>query len=200
MPRRIIGGSQGGHTALLVVKDVQGMSQEVLNIILAGIAAFTGVVGIWLSIQHHRQRTKEREEDHRLAEEQLKLAQEQAELRPNLAVSFREVIFHYRPPNPGSEYVQAGIVFDIANNGRSAAHNVRCEIRLDEQRLVLDDTHGPNQIFFEPHIGPLSGRVYQRNVAIHAYGLTKAHYRCVCDEVGETEGQIEFEVPEKEQT
>lgn len=82
-----------------------------------------------------------------VSRKQLRLAQEQAELRPQLVVSFREVAFHYHPPDPGSEYVQVAIVFDIANNGRSAAHNVTCKFRLEEQHLVPDDMHGPNRDF-----------------------------------------------------
>jgi hypothetical protein len=68
----------------------------------------------------------------RVSNMQLSLAQEEATLRPRLVISFREVVFHYRPPNPGSQHVQAEIVFIIANKGRSAAHNVRCKIRLDK--------------------------------------------------------------------
>jgi hypothetical protein len=63
------------------------VSQATLNTILAGIAAFTGVVGIWLSIRHNRERAREREEDRQLSEEQLRLAQEQAARLPSLEVS-----------------------------------------------------------------------------------------------------------------
>lgn len=54
------------------------MSQETLNIILAGIAALTGLVGIWLTVRYNRQQTRERKEDRQLAEHQLELAREQA--------------------------------------------------------------------------------------------------------------------------
>ena len=135
----------------------------------------------------------------RVSKNQLRLAQEEAELRPQVAVSFNEVVFHYRPPNPGSQYVQVAIVFDIANNGRSATHNVHCEIRLDEEHLELDDMHGENRAFNAPYMGPKSTNPYSINAGIRSYGPTRAHYRCVCDEVGETEGVIEFEVPERNQ-
>jgi hypothetical protein len=133
----------------------------------------------------------------RVSRKQLKLAQEEAELRPDLEVSFNDVLFHHRPPNPGSRYVQAAIRFYISNNGRSAAHNVHCEIRLDEERLELDDMHGPNRDYSAPYMGPKSTKAYAKNVGIRVYGPTEAHYRCVCDEVGDIEGAIEFEVPEK---
>jgi hypothetical protein len=125
----------------------------------------------------------------------LRFAEEEATLRPRIDVSFRKVAFHYRPDNPGSKYVQAAIGFNIANSGRSAAHNVRCEVRLDEQHLVPDDLHGVNHDFFREYMGLKSTDAHHVNVGIRSYGPTKAHYRCVCDEVGEIEGDIEFEVP-----
>jgi sensor domain CHASE-containing protein len=63
------------------------VSHETLNTILAGIAALTGVVVVWLTIRYNRQRRREREEDRQLVEEQLELARDQAEMRPNLRVS-----------------------------------------------------------------------------------------------------------------
>jgi hypothetical protein len=133
----------------------------------------------------------------RVSKTQLRLAQEEAELRPQIVVSFNKVQFHPRPPDPGSRYVQAAIGFDISNNGRSAAHNVHCEIRLDEERLELDDLHGPNHDYSAPYMTPKSTKAYSKKVGILVYGPTEAHYRCVCDEVGDIEGVIEFEVPEK---
>lgn len=62
------------------------MSQETLNILLSGVAALTGVAAVCLSIWHNRQRSREREEDRRLVEEQLTLAREQSEMRPLLRV------------------------------------------------------------------------------------------------------------------
>jgi hypothetical protein len=71
-----------------------------------------------------------------VSRKQLRLAREQATLRPKIVASFKAVEFHpplnilLPPPDP-----QAAIVFDLANNGRSAAHNVRCEFRFEEQHL-----------------------------------------------------------------
>lgn len=69
------------------------MSQEILNTILSGLAAFGGIaatlvggVTIWLAIRHNRQRRRERQEDRRLAEEQLALARQEALRHPDLKV------------------------------------------------------------------------------------------------------------------
>lgn len=69
------------------------MNQDTLNIILSAIAAFggiaaatAGVATIWLAIRHNRQRRAEREEDRRLAQEQLGLAREEALRHPRLEV------------------------------------------------------------------------------------------------------------------
>lgn len=69
-----------------VVECVRRVSQDTVNTILAGIAAFTGVAGILLSILYNRQQTRERVKDRLLAEDQLGLARDQAEMRPNLRV------------------------------------------------------------------------------------------------------------------
>jgi len=132
-----------------------------------------------------------------MSRKQLRLAQEGAELRPKLVISFQTVVYHHRPPNPGSQYEQAAIVFDVTNDGRSAAHNVQCEIRLDERHLIPDDMYGTNHDFFSPHLGPSATEPHQINVGVLSHGSTEASYRCVCDEVGESEGSIEFKVPER---
>ncbi len=69
------------------------MDQQALNTILSSIAALTGAVaavasvaGIWLSVRQNRRRAGEREKDRRLVEEQLELAREQSEMRPQLRV------------------------------------------------------------------------------------------------------------------
>jgi hypothetical protein len=167
-----------------VEEGVRRVSWSVVAAI-AGIAA--GVVPIWYG-----------ERQLRLERRQLLLAQEEAELRPELAVSLREVVYHHRPENPGSRPEQAAVVFYITNTGRSAANNVSCELRLDERHLVPDDMHGANHDFFEHHIGPSSTRVHQVNVAVLSQGWTEARYRCVCDEVGESDGTVEFKIPERQ--
>jgi hypothetical protein len=46
-------------------------------------------------------------------------------------------------------------------------------------------------------MGPKDTEAAHRvNVSVRTHGPTKAQYRCICDEVGETEGVIEFEVRE----
>ena len=129
--------------------------------------------------------------------ERLRVAWEQVAPRPDLVVSFDRAVMEYRPPNRGSHYVNAAIVFRITNNGKSAAHNVHCEIRLEEQRSEPDDIHRKNRDFYAPRMEPKTTKVFSKKVGIRSYGPNKAHYRCVCDEVGETEGVIDFEVPEK---
>ena len=112
--------------------------------------------------------------------------------------SLKQAAFHRRPLNPGSKYVQAAIVLDMVNNGRSVEHNVTCEVRFEEQDAIPDDMHGVSRDYFALRMGPSSTGVHSVNVGILSYGPTKAHYRCVCDEVGETEGVIEFDVPERD--
>jgi hypothetical protein len=58
--------------------------------------------------------------------------------------------------------------------------------------------HGVNADFFRQHMGPKDTEAAHRvNVSVRTHGPTKAQYRCICDEVGETEGGvIEFEVRE----
>ena len=132
----------------------------------------------------------------RVSEEELELTKEQSTLRPRLVVSLKTVVFHHRPDPPGSPLVQAAIVFNVTNAGRSAAHNVRCEIRLDERHLELDDLHGENRDFFAERIGPADTKAYSLNVGIVVSGPTEASYTCACDEVGESEGSVAFVVPE----
>jgi hypothetical protein len=129
--------------------------------------------------------------------ERLRRAWEEVALRPDLVVSFEWAVMEYRPPNRGSQYVKAAIVFRITNNGKSAAHNVHCEIRLDEECSEPDDLHRKNHDFYAPDMEPKATKALSKRVSVRVYGPTKAHYRCVCDEVGETKGVIEFEVPEK---
>jgi hypothetical protein len=129
--------------------------------------------------------------------ERLRRAWEEVALRPDLVVSFEWAVMEYPPPNRGSQYVKAAIVFRITNNGKSAAHNVHCEIRLDEERSEPDDMHRKNRDFYAPDMEPKATKSFSKRVSIRLYGPTKAHYRCVCDEVRETKGVVEFEVPEK---
>jgi hypothetical protein len=130
-------------------------------------------------------------------EERLRWAWEEFARRHNLVISFEWAIIEYRVPNRGGQYVNAAIVFRITNNGNSAVHNVHCEIHLDEKRLETDDTHRKNRDFYASYMAPKTARDFSKKGGIRIHGPTKAHYRCVCDEAGEIEGVIEFEVPKK---
>ena len=146
---------------------------------IAGIvAAITGIVAVIMT------------------RKQLRLAQEEAELRPKLVLSFKAAVYHHRPRDPGTEHPHAVIVFNVKNDGRSAAHHVHCEVRLDERHLIPDDMYGANHDFDRPRLGPTATEPHQINAAVLAHGPTEARYRFVCDEVGESEGTIKFEVPE----
>jgi len=134
----------------------------------------------------------------RVSKQELRLAQEEAELRPKLVLSFKTCRYHHRPPNPGTEHPHAVIVFNVTNDGRSAAHHVLCEIHFDERHLIPDEMYGANYDFDRPRLGPTATESHQINAAVLAHGPTEARYRFVCDEVGESEGTIEFKVPERE--
>jgi hypothetical protein len=130
-------------------------------------------------------------------EERLRRAWEEVTLRHELVVSFEWAIIEYRAPNRGSRYVRAALVFRITNKGKSAAHNVHCEICLEEQHSETDDTHRNNRDFYTPYMAPKTAKDFSKKGSIRVYGPTKARYRCVCDQAGEIEGVIEFEVSEK---
>jgi hypothetical protein len=162
----------------VVEKDVRRVTWSLVAGIAGIVAAITGIVAVIMT------------------RKQLRLAQEEAELRPDLVLSLKNVGYHHRPPDPGTEHPQAGITFKITNDGRSAAHNVRCEVRLDERQLILSDMHGQNHDFVRDRLGPTATDSHDIHVSVLAHGPTEARYRFVCDEVGESEGTLKFEVPE----
>jgi hypothetical protein len=88
--------------------------------------------------------------------------------------------------------------FKIVNNGRGAAHNVRCDVSVDEQHLVPDEMHGANNPFRREYMGPKSTDAHCVNVGIRRYGPTKAHFHCICDEGAEAAGEVPFNVPERD--
>jgi hypothetical protein len=106
------------------------------------VAAIAGIVAVIVTILYG-------EVQRRIDRKQLRLAQEEAELRPKLVISFKTAVPHPRPPDPGTEHPHSAIVFNITNDGRSAAHNVHCEVHLDERRLVPDEMYGANHDIFE---------------------------------------------------
>jgi hypothetical protein len=153
------------------------------------VAAIAGIAAVLVTIYYG-------EIQRRMDSRVLRLAQEEAELRPKLVISLRAVVYHHRPRDPGTQYPHAAIVFNVTNDGRSAAHNVLCEISLDEKHLIPDDMCDQNYDFSRPHLGPSATDPHQINAAVLAHGPTEAHYRCVCDEVGKSEGSVRFDIPE----
>jgi hypothetical protein len=169
----------------VVETGVRGMNWSVVAAI-AGIAAV--VVTIWYGQRQVR-----------LAREQLRLAQEEAELRPKLAVSLKTVQYQPRPPDAGWPHDKLALVFKVANNGRSAANSVRCEVHLDERCFAPDEMNLVAGSGEYGRLSPSESVPHQVNVDVLSYGPTEVRYVCTCDEVGPSEGIIEFEVPEREQ-
>jgi hypothetical protein len=163
-----------------------------------GAIFWVALFSVAVTVAFGKRQLRSKAIQHKADKERLRRAWEQVETRPELVVSFEWAVMESHPPDRGSQYVKAAIVFRITNNGKGAAHNVRCEIRLDEQRLEPDGTHRKNRdSFFAPYIGPKTAKGFSKKGKIQVYGPTEAHYRCVCDEVGETKGIMEFQVSEK---
>ena len=137
---------------------------------VAGIAAVVATV-VYGEIQR------------RMARKQLGLAQAEAELRPRLSVSLRQIAHQLRPENAGWPHDKVAIVFDLTNGGRKAAHNVRCDVRLDVRHFAPDAVHRAKHPYTNRHFGPSETVAVQLNVEVLHYGPTKARYTCVCDEV-----------------
>jgi hypothetical protein len=148
---------------------------------IAGIVATVAAVAAW-----------------RVSRRELKLAEEAAELRPDLAVSLKEVVFHYQPPDSAAQYKQAALVFDVANRGRSVATNVRCDFHLPLQHLEPDDTHSVNHPFTADRMAPSGSQPHGLNVNVLEFGQTEVYCVCICDEVGKTEGLVTVSVPKPE--
>jgi len=130
-----------------------------LGLVLSGVAAVASVVSVVIAIRHNRQRTTEREEDHQLAEEQLALARQRFEMRPDLVVvSGREdeplVLTEEPPPYRAPEetwrstslgftspprYQGPGphgeIHVELYNAGRTAANHVHGWFYFEASRL-----------------------------------------------------------------
>lgn len=172
--------------ASAVTEFVVGMSLAEWGLLIAVVSLLVGIG----SLGYARRAA-------RFSEEELELTREQATLRPNLAVSLRQVAYQPRPENAGWTHDKVALVFDLTNGGRSAAHNVLCDISLDERHFAPDDMHGSYHPYSTQHLGPSTTVPVQVNVDILHYGSTKAHYVCSCDEVGVSEGIIEFEVHER---
>jgi hypothetical protein len=132
----------------------------------------------------------------RVSTKELRLAEEEATLRPNLVVSVTEVGEAVRVLGSVEPNEQRVITFRIENRGRSAAHGVRCDFYLPLERLTPDSTHGGNVTFVRDYIMPSGYAVHDAYVNALEYGQAEVHYVCICDEVGKTAGEIQVPIPE----
>jgi hypothetical protein len=131
------------------------MSQETLNTILSGIAAFTGFLAVSIAIHQILQHRKEREEDRRTAEEQrqraeeqLSLARQQAELRPDFQVSM-----HLKPYGSGSPELGT-LVVGVHNSGKVAANSVSGWIYFEAAKLSPYDPWAASLRSGRPRLPP----------------------------------------------
>jgi hypothetical protein len=165
-----------------VEENIYGMTQATWVGALAGVGALVFAYLAW-----------------RVSKRGLGLAQQQAELRPHLVASLNTVAFHDLPPDTLVPHEQAAVVFDITNNGRTAAHGVRCEFRLEGPLGAPDPSMGENLDFEASYTGPKQTIPHTVRVSVYSYGSATARYNCICDEVGESEGVVEFEVRNTDQ-
>jgi hypothetical protein len=136
----------------------------------------------------------------RVSKQQLRLAEEQAKLRPNLVASVKEVQYHDLPPDSPVPHEQVAITFNITNAGKAAAHGVRCAFSFEEQLGPGHHHFGQDHDFKERYIGPGQTFAHDATRSVLEYGLTRVRYVCTCDEVGPVEGTIdEVLVPERDQ-
>ena len=163
-------------------ENIYGMSLATWVRALAGVGALVFAYLAW-----------------QVSRRELRLARQQAELRPNLLASLNTVAFHDLPPDTLVPHEQAAVVFDITNNGRTAAHGVRCEFRLEGPLGAPDPTMGENHDFVANYVGPKQTIPHTVTVSVYSYGSATARYCCICDEVGESEGVVEFEVGKTDQ-
>ena len=179
------------HEALLMVaQDVQKVNVAAWLGVAVGVGGL--VVGVGALVFAYLA--------WRVSKEELKIAQEGAQLRPNLVASLREVAFHGPPSDSPAPYEQAAIVFSIKNNGRTAAHGVRCEVLFDNEKIEAPShTLGENKDFTAPYMGPRQALVHGWNVSVREYGTTEVRYLCTCDEVGAAAGIVEVEIPKRVQ-
>ena len=171
-------------------EGTRAVSWEVATFWVAVVAAFAALVTVFYGEMQRRAQSRQGKSD----EEQLRLARGQATLRPDLEVSFNTVAFVDLPPDTLVPHEQAAVVFDITNNGRTAAHGVRCTFQLEEPLGAPDPMMGENHDFQANYVGPKQTFRHDVRASVHDYGWTKARYVCICDEVGESGGVVEFEV------
>jgi hypothetical protein len=126
------------------VEGVRGVSPAEWGLVIAVVSLLVGIGALGYARRAAR-----------ISEEELELAREQATLRPKLVVSLKWMQYQPRPPNAGWPHDKLALVFQVANNGRSAAHTVRNEIRLNEQHFAPDEmnTAAKPEILIR-HLGP----------------------------------------------
>jgi hypothetical protein len=168
------------------------MSWEVATFLVA--AASVVVTVVYGEIQRQRQK-----QDHELAEEQLRLAKEEAELRPELTVTLGEPPLTYLPvENLPSAGYDATLLLTIINTGGTTAHNVNGGLWLKDPHLEAEGYgHASFTDQFFGNLAPTLSYGLSARVRVRSYGMTKVRYRCWADEVPLTEGAFEFEVAKR---
>jgi hypothetical protein len=174
-----------------------GVNWSVVAALSGIVATLAGIAAVYVTVRYGEIQRRAAKEQSRMAEEQLRLAREEAELRPKLSVSFREIQYQYRPPDADWPHDKGVLVFDLTNDGKSAAHNVTCDIGIEEQHLLPEPTNFSNNPYTHRSLGPSVTTAVQISVHVLRHGSTEARYTCVCDEVGKAQGSFEFEVRER---
>jgi hypothetical protein len=149
------------------------------------VAAVAGIVAVLVTVVNG-------EVQRRLAQRQLTLAEEQAELRPELRLSAA-----YSITGKTMRHADGVLEFTITNTGQTTANNVRCDVQLEEPHLILFlDSRPPltSHLLRAARITPADPYRTSRNVRVQAQGRGRIHYRCYCDEAPPNEGDTEFEI------
>ena len=163
------------------------MSSEEVILWVAVATLIVAVISVIVTILYG-------EIERRLVRRQLRLAQEQAALRPDLSLSAA-----YSRIGKTVRHADGVLEFSIANTGQSTANNVRCSLQLKEPHLVLFLDGGPRTTSYlmrAAKITPVEPYRRSLNVRVRVQGRGKVRYRCWCDEAPPTEGDIEFEISE----
>jgi hypothetical protein len=166
------------------------MSLELATLIIGVIAVIVSVVAAIaavLAVRYSREQ---------LAQgcEQLRLAREQAELRPEISLLLQEEQPLTYVKTLGMRYVdhfQAYVNFQIKNTGETAAHNVICKVWFDENVLEPVD-YGD---FHTAWMGPEQTNKHRVKVRTYSHGVTTISYATMCDEVGRVGGILNLEIP-----
>ena len=135
----------------------------------------------------------------RLANRQLRLAEEEAELRPELSVAVYAVELSEIRHNPGNRPELARIYFDVKNGGRSAASNIRCRIEVEDLHQPPGGGTTKEAVTVQvSHLGPKTCHAEIPAFLLRPPGWAEVVWSCVCDEVGETQDIFVFDASEFE--